>query len=350
MTAYLLNCWYVAAFEAEVVSGAAMARTILNQRIAFFRDGSGVPIALADQCPHRFAQLHMGQVQDDVLECPYHGLRFDRSGSCVHNPHGDGVIPPQAKVRSFPITERYGLVWIWPGDASKADPELLPDVAIIECDEPNAIASGYMHTKANYELVTDNLMDLSHADYIHRATLNTGGSLSRMLPRVKARENSVNAHWSYRTEQVQPFFRGSMKDPDGPAYQSFDITWFPPSNLLLHVTARDVELPEEADAIYSTGHFLTPETDKSCHYFFVGRRNWDLQDADLNAALRAGIMSAFADEDKPALEAVQASMGDTTDIWSLNPVILSCDPGPVHARRMLQKLISREREAPPATK
>ena len=92
---YLRNAWTVAAWATELPAGELLARTLLDEPLVFYRDASGTPRALADRCPHRFAPLSMGRVCDGgaSVQCPYHGLRFDGSGACVHNPHGDGRIP-----------------------------------------------------------------------------------------------------------------------------------------------------------------------------------------------------------------------------------------------------------------
>src|SRR5882757_7605413 len=104
---FLRNCWYVAAWADEVGENI-LARTILNEKIAFFRAENGEIAATGDLCPHRFAPLHLGKVVDGTIECPYHGLRFDRTGRCVYNPDGDGRLPAGARVKTYPVTESHG--------------------------------------------------------------------------------------------------------------------------------------------------------------------------------------------------------------------------------------------------
>ena len=99
------NGWYCAALTAEV-GDTPMARRILNQPIMLVRDAVGDVRAIGDRCPHRFAPLHQGVRDDDTIECPYHGLRFDLNGACVFNPHGQGRIPAAAHVPSYPVVER----------------------------------------------------------------------------------------------------------------------------------------------------------------------------------------------------------------------------------------------------
>ena len=113
---FVRNLWYVAGWSSELTD-RPLGRTIISEHIVMFREREGKAVAIGDVCPHRFAPLSMGKICDDgTLECPYHGLRFDASGACVANPHEEGRIPRNAKVRSYPLCERYGILWIWMGD------------------------------------------------------------------------------------------------------------------------------------------------------------------------------------------------------------------------------------------
>src|SRR5262245_28073206 len=115
--AYLHNAWYVAAWSDDLADGQLLARTILKEPVVLYRTADGGVAALEDRCPHRFAPLHMGKiVKGDAVQCPYHGLEFDSSGACVLNPHGTKNIPPRARVRSYPVTEKHKAIWIWMGE------------------------------------------------------------------------------------------------------------------------------------------------------------------------------------------------------------------------------------------
>ena len=121
---FLKNAWYVAAWDTEV-SDSPFSRVILNEPVVLFRTPNGVA-ALENRCCHRALPLSMGKVLENHIQCGYHGLEFDASGKCVKVP-GQSKIPPGAKVRSYPVVERWGMIWIWTGDPSKADKNLLPD-------------------------------------------------------------------------------------------------------------------------------------------------------------------------------------------------------------------------------
>ena len=162
---YLLNTWYIIAWDDEIDESLSH-RMILEKSILLYRDSNGSVIAMDNRCPHRFAPLHMGQLCGDVVECKYHGLQYNAQGQCVHNPHGEGVIPKAAIVRTYPVVEKDKLIWIWMSDPELADPDNIPSFAFMD-DEKVTMVKGTIEGKGNYELYTDNIMDLGHAEFLH---------------------------------------------------------------------------------------------------------------------------------------------------------------------------------------
>ena len=184
------NAWYCAALSTEI-GETLLARRIVGEAILLTRDGDGAVRAMGDRCPHRFAPLHLGIREGDVIECPYHGLRFDLSGQCVHNPHGEGRIPATARVPSYRTEERDGVVWLWPGDQSLADPAKIVDLQLVDRG-PRTPVAGHLNMPVDYRLVLDNLMDLSHAAYIHAGTLSP--SRAKRQSTYDADDNSIRVH------------------------------------------------------------------------------------------------------------------------------------------------------------
>jgi phenylpropionate dioxygenase-like ring-hydroxylating dioxygenase large terminal subunit len=184
---YLKNAWYAAALSTEVEGAALFHRKILDTSIMVYRLADGSPVALHDRCPHRFAPLHMGKRDGDEVSCFYHALKFNAGGICTHNPHGNGNIPDGAKVRTFPLSEQYGFIWIWMGDAP-ADLSKLPDFSELDNGSPNAVGYTYMPMNANYELIIDNVMDLSHIDHVHGEIISTRGQLSPKIAKIRSTE------------------------------------------------------------------------------------------------------------------------------------------------------------------
>jgi len=122
---FLKNTWYVAAWSHEVAADGMLARTITRVPLLLWRDSTGQVIAFDDRCCHRAAPLSMGRREGDHIRCMYHGLLYDKTGKCVEIPSQE-FIPPAAKVRAYPVVERFKWVWIWMGDAQAADPSLIP--------------------------------------------------------------------------------------------------------------------------------------------------------------------------------------------------------------------------------
>lgn len=340
----LHNTWYVAALAKELDASTLFARKLLGVSVLMYRKQSGAAVAMQDRCPHRFAPLHLGKRIGDEVQCPYHALRFNSEGACTHSPHGDGTVPARACVRSFPLVERYGFLWIWMGNAQRADAALIPNYTLLENPLPTAVAHGYMHMSANYELIVDNVMDLSHVDHVHGPLLNTAGKLSPQKPPVTENENSLLVRWEWQQHPPMGLFAPLLPDPTGPAEQFVQVQWSAPSNMFLTVGAVQGSRAYERGLIVWDYHLLTPETETTTHYFFGSLRNFMVENAEFNQMKLDNMISTFKAEDEPLIAAVQAEMG-TTDFWSLKPALLSCDPAPVKARRRLQKLIDEENAA-----
>ncbi|MEO0033567.1 MAG: hypothetical protein RIS94_3325 [Pseudomonadota bacterium] len=343
---YLRNCWYAAAYAHEV-SDKPLARQFLGEHVVLYRTADGTAHALHDRCPHRFAPLSMGTLIDDQLQCPYHGLRFGTDGACVYNPHYD-ALPKAAQVRAFPIHERYGVLWIWMGDAP-ADPAKLPaDFAFFEDPRFRAV-TGYLKVRGNYQLVIDNLLDLTHAPYLHPAFAIPGISTEERLKRtttelVREPERVIAKRWRLACP------------PNGPTRSLFGFTdevmdsrshmhWLPPSLIFFDAGAARCGESEEAGLCLPAMHAITPETDRTSHYFFAQGRNMLLDSEEADEVLQGILRNAFHNEDEPMIEAQQAMMGSETDIMALDPVLLKSDGAPVAARRALYALIAREQAA-----
>ena len=118
---FLMNCWYVAAWDHELIDGKLLARTLLEKPVLLYKGESGRVVALDNRCCHRGAKLSNGRMEGDDVRCMYHGLKFDPSGKCIQIP-GQDNIPPKLGVRSYPVVERQHLIWIWMGEAAQADP------------------------------------------------------------------------------------------------------------------------------------------------------------------------------------------------------------------------------------
>ena len=337
---YLRNTWYMAAWDDEVVPGKPLARTLLDQPVAIFRTDDGAPAAVLDRCPHRFAPLSAGKVEAGRLVCGYHGLAFDAAGRCAGNPHGPVL---SIGVPSYPVHEAHRALWIWMGEPERADPALIPDLGYLSAAPATAFSKGGIVAAGHYELFIDNIMDLSHTDYLHPTTLG-GAGVTKTKPSIEEKDAYVDVTWFAPDTRPSPLLAELFSNL--PTRTDFwqQVRWYAPS--VMRLTAATVAAGgAEADALVNlNAHVVTPETATSTHYFFAATRNYRADDAALNARIAAARERIFSTEDKPMIERVQERIGGA-DFWAMKPVLLPIDVAPVRVRRKLKKLIQIEEEA-----
>ena len=339
MMEYLRNAWYVAAWSDEVAPGQVLARTIMDEPVAIFRATHGAPAAVLDQCPHRFAPFSAGRVKDDLLVCGYHGLGFDGSGRCVVNPHGP--VPRNGAVKSYPVADRHKAVWIWMGEAPRADPRLIPDLGFLEEAPDAAFSAGKLLSgRGDYQLFVDNIMDLSHVDFVHPTTLG-GGAVTQARQEIEETDDYLDVTWRTPDTKPAPLLAAIIGDlPErADAYQR--VRWFAPSVMKLVAGVVPSGAGEAEGALNLNAHIMTPETRQTTHYFFAATRNFKREDAELNARIAVRREEIFRTEDKPMIEKVAMRMGER-EFWSLRPMLLSIDGASARVRRRLERLIAAE--------
>lgn len=335
MAPFLRNAWYVAGWGEEVAD-ELLVRKILGISLVFFRTSDGRVAALEDRCPHRYAPLSLGIRKPDSLQCHYHGLTFDAQGACVDNPLG-GRIPAACKVSSFPVVEQDTILWIWMGDAARADTTLIPRFEFFN-DPGMRNVRGYTWAKAHYELMTDNLMDLTHARFLHPCF---GGDHYNPSNTMEVDGDQVISH--YLVQDVEnPEFPEVAWSSHGKNVDLWDdIRWIAPAILSLDSGVVLTGRPRSEGCSIPSAHLLTPETEGSTHYFWgSGVAVESPLDAD---GLRAVLSQAFDTEDKPMIEAAFERM-EGQDFWALKPVLLPTDAPGIRVRRILAEKIKREAE------
>lgn len=337
----LKNIWYMAAWDDEVPAGALLSRTLVEQHVLLFRDSAGVIQAIGNRCPHRFAPLHLGELIGDTVQCKYHGLRFGTDGQCTHNPHGNGAIPKAARVPAYPVFERYGAIWIWLGDRALADPAQLPEFPVLD-PEKYAAGHGYLKAKAHYELESDNIMDLSHIEFLHPLFATEAVRRGKIETSQEG-----NAIWSKRfiTNDHLPSFLEEIfgLEPGTAADRWLDCKWQAPALIELYSGATAAGRPREEGSEAPSVHFFTPETATTTHYFYAmccPRSVGPMADEIARQQTEA-VRGPFETEDLPVVEAQQEMIGDV-DFMSLNPILLPSDAGAGRARRVLAKMIAEE--------
>ena len=331
---YLKNTWYVAALDAEV-SRTPLSRTLLGERVMLFRGERGGVHAIGDLCPHRFASLSSGKLHGDIVECPYHGLQFAADGVCIRNPNGNGIIPGNARVKAYPVVVRYGYVWVWIGEPSFVELNDIPDFSALARDDW-AYFDGYLHIAADYQLIVDNLLDLSHIQFLH-PFLSSPEWVAQAVSTVEERDGIV--YGTNRAVDIPTFPVWKLVSP-GIADRGehwLDFRWSAPSHVYLDIRwrATGVEL------FAPNSHFMTPAEEGHTHYFYRIGRSERVADTELHAKLSAKVAHAFAHEDEPMIAQQQRNIGER-DLLDLKPVMLATDAGAIRARRALARRIQRE--------
>src|SRR6266545_3329855 len=205
MVPFLRNQWYTAATSVEL-GEKPLARVICNEPVVIFRGQDGNVAVLSDRCPHRKAPLSSGEVVGNDIQCGYHGIRFAADGTCTHVP-GNAAIGRNFRARYFPAREIHGLVFVWPGEPSLADPALIPDFS--ENVKPDWTGvHGTLHVKANYQLLIDNILDLTHVVFVHKTTL-AGGGVAETPLEVEVEGDVVRAQRLMHNVDTAPIYKAA---------------------------------------------------------------------------------------------------------------------------------------------
>ena len=336
---YIWDAWYVGAFARELTE-MPITRTVLGKPVVLYRGEDGGVIALGDICPHRHAPLHLGRVHGDTIACPYHGLRFDRSGACAHNPNFNNPVP-SLRTPAYQTVERDGMLWLWMGDSAGDPAAIISFAETVDTDERRAV-HGYLRIAAAEALITDNLLDLSHGEFLHPYLANEGFN-TRMRQSVSQEGDRVRSNYIVEDEPLTPIFAALCPDkPLATADMRFLMRWDPPSCLLLEIGAKPPG-GIAADGVTAwVSHLLTPETETSTHYFWVFTRDSRLDDPAFDDELQQGITQAFLIEDAPIIE-WQQRYSALPSAPPLRPQLLPSDVGSARARQVVRRISGGER-------
>lgn len=337
------NVWYVACRSAEVAD-QPFARTICNEKLVFFRDSAGCVAALEDFCPHRGLPLSLGRVCEGRLTCGYHGLTVDCVGKTIAMPGQRVAGFP--KVRTFPVQERHGFIWIWVGEPSLADPAAIHEPAWAN-NPAWAYGGGVYNFKCDYRLTIDNLMDLTHETYVHQSSI--GQREIDEAPCTTRVEGDKVVTSRFMNGVIAPsFLQFALRKNGLPDHQAVDrwqiCTFSPPSHVMIEAGVAlagngGYTAPLDVKVSAVVVDYITPETDASHWYFWGMARSFKPHDAELTQEIRHKQGEIFL-EDKVILERQQESLDRFPQRKLL---MLNIDSGGVQSRKILDKLIASER-------
>ena len=342
---FVRNNWYPAAWSSEVTR-EPMARTLLNEPVVLYRTEDDRPVALEDRCCHKHLPLSMGTIQGDDVQCGYHGMTFGPDGKCVRIP-GQERIPENAWVRSYPVAEHYGMVWIWPGDPDEASADKLFDKLPYDEDGWTTNFGPYTYIRSDYRNLIDNLLDPAHVSFVHLSTLGSPAMEDIPVETEQFERAVCVSRWTLDEAPV-PIFRAFLDFPGN--VDRWQYYWYrAPSICITDFGAGEVgmahdDATRERYARIHSCHFLTPETEYSTHYFWMQIRNFAPGDAEVSRKMTDLLVMAFS-EDKEVLEGVQRGAEQATR----PQVKIAIDNGPNRGRRILDKMVRQEAAGEQAT-
>jgi phenylpropionate dioxygenase-like ring-hydroxylating dioxygenase large terminal subunit len=345
------NQWYIAAFSHEVTR-TPMERTLLEEPVVLYRTEAGVPVAVAGRCPHRRFPMVRGAVTGDGIQCAYHGWTFaGTSGACTHIPSQENFVPNGFKIRTYALVEKWQWLWIWMGDPAAADAATIPDHTYLQLENSDWEASvgGVEPLAGRYQLMSENVLDLTHITFIHAATIGTAGIAAAPIE-VEDRGRYLHSQRTVAEPNPTPFHTRTL-GLDGPVERVLSTDFFPPafcsSGSAFYRAGESARADGHCYGAFRVFHIATPETAHTSHYFWAFTRSFGQNDTALTEQLRAGWRLGVL-EDVDAIDANER-MIDRGPLQ--NDLSAQSDAGPLRGRKMVESMILAERAAdlrPPA--
>jgi len=339
MTTWVTNAWYVAAWDAEI-DREPFARTICGVPMVFYRKLNRQIVAMRDACPHRMLPLSKGIREGDSIRCAYHGLKLGPDGVAEEMPMKNEPVNARICAETYITHERYRFVWVWIGEAAKADPALIPD--LWPCAAAGWTFDGdYYHVACDFRLMIDNLMDLTHETYVHANSIGQEEILEADIECVADDRNVWVRRWMPRVT-APPFWHAALAE-DGPVDRWQICQFNLPASVMIDVGVARAGSGASIDS-HDQGvrgmviDFMTPETADTHHYFWGMARNFEVNDAGFTSRFKAQQGQVFA-EDKVVLEAQQQAIRANGDM-RLNAY--SIDQGGVRARALISRAIKAQ--------
>jgi hypothetical protein len=161
------NYWYAVGQSKNLPKGKHFETKFWGRSIAVFRGTDGRVRAVENRCAHRQLPLTEGAVVGCQLVCPYHGWSYDGEGR-AHIPHDlFGHKEPNLRIDSVPVRERYGLIFLFPGDPERAKTRDIPVIPELEGPSPWPHAIVQFDCHGHHSMLLDNVSDFTHG-FLHR--------------------------------------------------------------------------------------------------------------------------------------------------------------------------------------
>jgi len=329
------EAWYVIARSAELPPGTITQRWIHGFPVALFRQSGGELRALSDACAHRQLPLSMGRIEGETIRCRYHGLRFDGEGRCVEVPGQEGP-PASLRIAAFPLVERSPFVWIWTGSPARARAADIPEHPWT-ADPRWTYAEGTKSVASRAELLNENLLDLSHLEFLHPTSIGRSGIAAAPI-RCEGQGRIVRVIRRMPESEAAPFYTATM-GVEGRIARLQTAEFFAPS---FHVTHLTVEQGER-QWTHKVLHGVTPATRSTTHYFWAIVRDYRTDDPSVTELQRSVVDSVF-EQDAAACAAIERFL-QAHEPGAPVEHHLRVDAGPLRARRVIESLLEAEQRA-----
>jgi vanillate O-demethylase monooxygenase subunit len=289
-----------------------------------------------------------GKCEGETIRCPYHGLEFSPTGACVGTP-SRAAIPKGAKVVAYPVVEKDAMIWVWVGNPDRADPELVIDYPYHSSPDWD-FATTKFQFNASYDLVIDNILDLTHVAFVHKAVLQADMQTQVAVETQVRRRGDRGLSTARHMPNSVPPLQYQRPVPFKGMIDRWQETEFRPGIIDVYSGGMDAGngafTGNRVGGVHlRTVHAITPVTSTSCTYHFSIAKNFSLGDPELLQALLGGGIATVT-EDIAILEAQQMRI---TEAGEDGFVSLASDAAQLQARRIHRALIRAQDEAAPAT-
>lgn len=335
---YPRNIWWVAA-RSDEVSTKPMLRWLLETPVVLYRLEDGTPAALYDRCPHRWAPLSEGHVKGNKIICPYHGMEFNTNGHCTKAPT-QTMMPKTAQIPAFTLHEAGAFIWIWMGEANSIDHDP-PDVSY-QTNPDWTFLTGYYEVAANWVLIRENVLDLTHIAFLHKNTFKQDDWIT--APETYMDGETVCYEQEFDLAPLSPLFCDGMGLPEDKPIKRTQVGRMP--TLAISFSDWNVHDPapeagRRSDFIMRGCHIVTPAQRGKTHYFWGAAFDVPELSHDVVTKTKNSVIEAF-DEDKRLLEKMQAQIAADSRGTDFLEVTLGADGAGIKVRQILNKKLAAE--------
>ncbi len=340
---YPKNCWWVAARQNEIAR-EPVSRWFLDRPVVMYRTEQGKVVALDNRCIHRSAPISTGYVDGDNIVCGYHGAVFAPDGKCVHYPT-QRDIPDIAKVQAYPTLERTPFIWIWLGDPDQIQHATEPPEFSWFEDPTWLKIEGNIDIFANYFLLQENVLDLTHLNYAHRRVFAGSDLLTPSFKREGNQVSMVLIQEPFRvTARRRPGAVAASRVPltDHALRREMRASFVSPALHVVDMPMTDLEAGPGERVLYESKvvHCVTPASPAETHYWWIYGQNFG-DGPGVPEALKAQTDATFL-EDKVIMEAMEQGNKRDERGQDRPQVTFTGDLGGLLARRILNEMLKRE--------